>query len=55
VRVRLARLAYWIKSPTIHRLGWQAAKFLVRYTKWADPEYNPIILADGRTATNIHS
>ena len=46
VRVRLARLAYWIKSPTIHRLGWQAVKILVRYSKWADPEYNPIIPSD---------
>lgn len=46
VRVRLARLAYWVKSPTIHRLAWLAAKLLVRYTKWADPEYNPIIPPD---------
>ena len=46
VRVRLARLGYWIKSPTIHRLGWLAVKVLVRYTKWADPEYNPIVPAD---------
>ncbi len=46
VRVRLARLGYRIKSPTIHRLGWLAAKLLVRYTMWADPEYHPIIPPD---------
>ena len=42
VRVRLARLGYGIKSPVIHRLGWWAARFFIRRSKWADPEYNPV-------------
>ena len=41
-RVRLARLAYRIKSPRIFRLGWRAAQFLIRFTIWSDPDYNPV-------------
>ena len=43
VRVRLARLGYGIKSPALHRLGWWGARFLMRRSNWADPEYNPVI------------
>jgi flavin-dependent dehydrogenase len=42
VRVRLARLAYRIKSPRIFRLGWRAAQYLIRYSSWSDPDHDPV-------------
>jgi len=41
-RVLLARLAYRIKSPRIFRLGWRAAQYLIRYSSWSDPDYDPV-------------
>lgn len=40
-RVWLARLAYSLKSPRFVRLGWQAARFFIKFTRWRDPNYNP--------------
>jgi menaquinone-9 beta-reductase len=41
VRVFLARLAYLLKWPWLARLGWQAARLIIRFTSWRDPNYVP--------------
>lgn len=41
IRVRLARLAYKIKSRRLVRLGWRVAQLVVRLTRWRDPDYVP--------------
>lgn len=40
-RVFLARLAYLLKWPWLARLGWQAARLIIRFTSWRDPNYVP--------------
>lgn len=40
-RTRLARFAYFLKHPWLVRLGWRFGPFIVRLTRWADPEYDP--------------
>lgn len=40
-RVRLARLAYLLKYPWVVRLGWRIARFVIRWTRWHDPNYVP--------------
>lgn len=40
-RVMLARLAYLLKYPWLIRLGWQAARLIIRFTRWRDPNYVP--------------
>jgi geranylgeranyl reductase family protein len=41
VRVSLARLAYLLRWPWFVRLGWQAARLIIRFTRWRDPNYTP--------------
>lgn len=41
IRVRLARFAYRLKSPWLVRLGWQLAPWVVKFTRWRDPNYVP--------------
>jgi menaquinone-9 beta-reductase len=41
-RVRLARLAYWLRYPWLFRLGWRLARLLIRFTRWRDREYSPV-------------
>ena len=41
VRVRLARLAYKLKSPWFVRLGFWIAPFVLRFTSWRDPNFVP--------------
>jgi flavin-dependent dehydrogenase len=41
VRVWLARLAYLLRWPWFVRLGWQAARLIIRFTRWRDPNYTP--------------
>lgn len=41
IRVSLARLAYLLRWPRLVRLGWQAARFIIRFTRWRDPNYTP--------------
>lgn len=43
IRTRLARFAYVLKYPWLFRLGWTAARLVVRFTRWRDPEYVPTI------------
>jgi menaquinone-9 beta-reductase len=40
-RVRLARLAYWLQNPMLIRLGWLAARWLIHFTKWGNPNFVP--------------
>ncbi len=40
-RVRLARLAYWLKFPWLFRTGWRIASWLIRFTKWGNPHFVP--------------
>jgi menaquinone-9 beta-reductase len=40
-RTKLARYAYKIKSPAYVRAGWQVARWLVKWTRWANPGHNP--------------
>lgn len=43
VRTRLARLAYKISQyPRLTRLGWRFAAIGVGFTKWHNPEFNPV-------------
>jgi menaquinone-9 beta-reductase len=41
LRTKLARYAYTIKSPRYVRAGWQVARWLVKWTRWGNPDYNP--------------
>jgi hypothetical protein len=41
IRVRLARIAYRLKSPWLVRLGWQIAPWVVKLTPWRDPNFIP--------------
>ncbi|MFZ0546719.1 MAG: FAD-dependent monooxygenase [Candidatus Promineifilaceae bacterium] len=41
IRVRLARLVYLLKYPRLIRLGWRVARFVIRFTRWRNPEYVP--------------
>ncbi|MCA9971425.1 MAG: FAD-dependent monooxygenase [Anaerolineales bacterium] len=41
VRTWLARIAYKIRRPWFVRLGWQAAGWVVRFTRWRDPNFDP--------------
>lgn len=43
IRTKLARFAYMLKYPWLFRLGWQAARIFVRFTRWRDPNYIPTI------------
>jgi geranylgeranyl reductase family protein len=40
-RTRLARLAYLLNYPWLVRLVWGIAPYVVRFTQWADPEFDP--------------
>lgn len=40
-RTKLARYAYKIKSPTYVRAGWQMARWLIKWTRWASGDHNP--------------
>jgi geranylgeranyl reductase family protein len=42
VRTRLARFVYLLKYPRLVRLGWQVAGWVVRFTRWRDPDYVPV-------------
>ncbi len=42
-RVQLARFAYMLKYPWFVRLGWTAARYLVRLTRWRNPDFVPAI------------
>lgn len=42
VRTRLARFVYLLKYPRLVRLGWQAARWFIRFTRWRDPDYVPV-------------
>jgi geranylgeranyl reductase family protein len=40
IRVRLARLAYGARSERLTRIGVRLMGFLIRFTRWADPEHD---------------
>lgn len=40
-RVYLARKAYILKYPRFIKAGWTVARFLVRLSRWRDPEFIP--------------
>ncbi|MGD2077507.1 MAG: FAD-dependent monooxygenase [Chloroflexota bacterium] len=43
VRTRLARLAYrWGKHRIIASIGWRIVGFSTRFSRWRDPEQNPV-------------
>jgi menaquinone-9 beta-reductase len=41
LRVRLARLAYRLKSRWLFRLGWRVARIVIRFTRWQDRSFVP--------------
>lgn len=43
IRVGLARFAYMLKYPWLVRLGWTAARLLIRLTRWSDPAFVPAL------------
>jgi len=42
LRTRMARIAYRIKSPTMFRLAWRLAPWIVKFTRWRDPNFRPV-------------
>jgi geranylgeranyl reductase family protein len=40
-RTRLARIAYRLKARWFVRLGWRLAPWVVRFTRWRDPNFDP--------------
>ncbi len=40
-RTLIARLVYRLKSPRLFRLGWRAARWIMRLTRWHDPAFVP--------------
>jgi geranylgeranyl reductase family protein len=42
LRTRLARIAYRIKSPIVFRFAWRLASWIVRFTRWRDPDFKPV-------------
>ncbi|MCP5096934.1 MAG: hypothetical protein GY943_15400 [Chloroflexi bacterium] len=43
-RTRLAKFAYLMKYPWFVRAGWQVARWVIKFTRWRDPEYVPFEL-----------
>lgn len=43
IRTKLARFAYMLRYPWLFRLGWQGARIIVRFTRWRNPDYVPVI------------
>ncbi len=41
-RTRLAHIAYKARHPFFIRLGWQAVRFFIRFTRWGNPDYKPL-------------
>ncbi|HEX6384448.1 MAG TPA: FAD-dependent monooxygenase [Anaerolineae bacterium] len=41
IRTRLARFVYLLKYPWLVQLGWQIARWVIRFTRWRDPNYVP--------------
>lgn len=41
IRTRIARFAYMLRHPRFIRLGWRAARWMVKLTAWRDPNYIP--------------
>jgi menaquinone-9 beta-reductase len=47
-RTRLAHLAYKGYHPTIIRLAWWVARWVVSHTRWGNPDYQPVTPAQWR-------
>ncbi|MCP4356873.1 MAG: hypothetical protein GY796_02510 [Chloroflexi bacterium] len=43
IRTKLARFVYMLKYPRLFRFGWSAARIIIRFTRWRNPEYVPTI------------
>lgn len=41
LRTRLARFAYMLSTPRLARLAWRIAPWVIRFTRWRDPEFVP--------------
>lgn len=41
-RTRLARLAYRAYHPTVIRLGWRIARWVISHTRWGNPNHQPV-------------
>lgn len=41
IRTRLARFAYLMKYPWFVRAGWHVARWVIRFTRWRNPDYVP--------------
>lgn len=41
IRTRLAKFAYLMKYPWFVRLGWRVARWVIKLTRWRDPNYVP--------------
>ncbi len=42
LRTWLARIAYQVKSPAVFRFAWRLAPWVVRFTRWRDPNFQPV-------------
>ena len=41
LRVKIAKFAYWLKSPRVFRIGWRIARRVVALTPWRSPDFRP--------------
>lgn len=48
IRTRLARFAYLMKYPTLVRLGWSFARFVIKLTPWRNRDYIPAQMPEFR-------
>jgi geranylgeranyl reductase family protein len=55
IRTKLARFAYRLKYPWLFRLGWQAARILIRFTRWRNPEYVPVVASVNSKQLTVNS
>lgn len=54
-RTRLARFVYLLKYPWLVRLGWRVARWVIRFTRWRDPNYVPAERPQIRLTDIAHS
>ncbi|MEM7116797.1 MAG: FAD-dependent monooxygenase [Chloroflexota bacterium] len=55
IRTRLARFAYVLRHPRFIRWGWRAARWVVKFTAWRDPNYVPGETPDILLMDLVHS
>ena len=50
-RTKLAQFAYLMKYPWFIRAGWQVARWVIKLTRWRNPDYSPVEPLTGEQVT----